>query len=631
MSGALIIAALFALMPTLISLLSLGSVQAMTAILDERLFKVDRNVITLFEEIFGAQSKLNYLGEASLKVGEMVYSLAYALVLLLFILQIVSSLLNSMQGEEAENPINILLRAVTTLVFLVVIFGAPGYFAVSWFPQTGLLHAYSNLVSRLLTPVTADFKKWAESFKALNFSLILDPAEQVVLIILSFAIFKGVIEAGIVFVERWLTFALTVLFGPVFVSFYASKRTSEVFRNWLRQILAQTLSIFISYILLIFFYNSMADLSGASVIFSNLLFRYALCIALLALYKNSEKILNSVGLTSIATTSSLKEYGRGLQAFGGLWRNTGGAVMMGFGREAARGLGKDWGHSLHSNAMRYFGENSFASRVSAPFDSARLPDFLPQSNGTKVKEGMYTVFGTDSAISRLAKGRANTMQHHADSVNAQFRKGTGAPLNMCDVSKLNSLGELTDLRTSRMGRVGTGVRSFPSENGTLSAKPFYGSVFSATRAGRGKETVPSTYAVVPGQILPAGTEISLGSFSNGAGELTYRTNEKDPVAMSNGQGYMYEICPSPLSVMQFNADSSLSSSFENYGQYRTEYEQADKRMQAEFQADGFEYAWKYDASAHVQQQMFKKEEDTSPKQKTTYSRLSDAFNINKDK
>ena len=621
--AALIAAAIYALLPTVISLLTMSAVTAMKAIIDKRLFIINGNVVDILESVFGSES---YLGRAGIDIGGVIYGVGFSIIIVSSLLAIISSFIKGMQGEASENPFNVLARAIATVFLEIIIFGVPGN---RWF-GTGFLSQFGNMMSAVIGYITPQADKLMSSVKAFNIN-IATPADQIVIVVMSFALFKSTISAGIVFVERWLSFAMTLLLGPVFVGMNASRQTSDTFKNWIMSVFSQALTIIISFAILIFYVFSMGDLSGFQFFtLGDVLFKYAFTLALLSLYKNSEKLMNALGIRTIANSDTLRDYGKGLMAMGRLWRETGGMVTMGLGREYGRKIGQEMSHNFSMAMQRRFGENSRIGQMSKSMDIKRMPDSVSNGHAARIKDGKYT---TDSVSSRslgnptgASKNEQSKIAQSAISVNKAMDSGVGTPVKMSDVSRANGLGELSHLKTGSMGYIGSAEKPVLNSKGEAVSTQINGQIFRGTWTNQGKESNPSTYAIFPDQTpLNVGTPVSIGKNTIGD-DITYRISRNDPISLQNGQAYMYELEPErPMSRAAFEANREISEKYgDSYSTYLETTRSGEENYNTRMQADGFDYVWKYTASESVSNSMFH-QENYKETQSRTYSRLEELF------
>lgn len=140
-------------------------------------------------------------------------------------------------------------------------------------------------------------------------------------IVLSFTLFTSILGAGLIIIERYLSLAITMAMGPMFVALGASDSTSSSTKEWIKTVIIQFLAILISWFGMFMFLRYYSDhvlvwFSGVKNSWANLadvktnaptLFDYAFCIALLQIVKNSEKYFNALGFRTIANKDSVGE------------------------------------------------------------------------------------------------------------------------------------------------------------------------------------------------------------------------------------------------------------------------------------------------------------------------------------
>lgn len=584
-----IIAIIYALLPTIISLLTSAATHAMLVIMDDRLFNLNGNVLTALEQTLFGDLKIET------DIAGVIYAIGMSFIFINMLLQIISSYISSLQGEPAENPIRIFIRGVVTVSLMVIIFGAPSSINSDTFLlSNGLLGYFGNLMSKMISYIDVSNINAREP---ISFSMIANPAEHIVLIVFAFALFKGTVEAGIVFVERWLSFAFNVMFGPIFVSFNASRSTQETFKNWLMSLVTQALALLVSYVIIAVYFASFSKLNGINVggdLTSSILFAYATSIALLSLYKNSEKLLNAVGLRTIANTNSLKEYSQGMRAAGGLWRATGGQISMMLGREMGRKVAENVTHGTYTSLRNRLGENNPFTRNAKFVDTKNSADTIkPNSKVSVDKNGKYS-------------SESKRFSNSAAQVNSAISKGAGAPISMKDVSNVNGLNKLSDFKTGSTAVVGTLDKEVMGADGKVSTEKISGQVFRGSKArSNGTAEAPKTYAIVPDDnMLKPGTSITVGTdkYDN---KFDYHVSNAPAIDLGEGKGYMYEISEAPLSKTEFEVNTELSNKYANdYSTYRAAYDSWNNSTIAKMEADGFDYSWKESASDSIQKSMF---------------------------
>jgi len=624
---ALIIGLVYALMPTLISLLTSAAISCMLVIMDDRLFKFSAgsNVFSILEDLFVSGNNSHLFDYIKIDLGNFIFDIGIAFIFIIMVIQIISSYLTSLEGEESESPFKIVARALVTFLIEVLIFGVPN--GAVFQRHGGLLVEFGNLMAGLLSVITDGFSDINQAWKSINLSLAIDPAQQVVLMVFSFALFKGVIEAGIVFVERWLSFAFNVLFGPIFVSFNASKKTSETFRSWIMTLVSQALTIFFSYIILMMFCSREAHLSGISLgdasnitksIFPNLLFDYAVAMALLALYKNSEKLLNAVGLRTIANGDTLRDYMKGVSSMASLWRNTGGTLVYSFTREIGKKVAGDTTHAAFLAARDKYGENSKITKAAEHIDTKKDKEYIKSDKLPQYKDGKYNVDNLEKT--RMSDNQREELNKSVTRVNEAMKSDVGKPVSMKDVSKVNGLDQLSDRKYGSTAIIGEIERpkldefgkTVRNSDGSEATETLKAQVFRGTRVSNGYEDNPHTKAIIPGdKPLEPGSFVKVDNSEMNM-PTYYRISNSMPERTANG--YMYDLNDKPLNREEFNSNPIINKKYEvedsdgkvsiDYNAYRENHRTESAALNARLDADGYASSWQYGADEKIEAQMF---------------------------
>lgn len=157
-----------------------------------------------------------------------------------------------------------------------------------------------------------------------------------VCIVISTIMIKDIIFAGIIYVERYLSFALYLLLGPVCIAFYPNSTQKEMTRAWLKGIVSQIIVILLSIFALNLFCNQLINLSSSDALGGNKIAKLVVSIALLELVKNSEQLVNMLGLSTIPSGDTARMFLGGVAAAGvaiskasKLRKNTGDIIRKG--------------------------------------------------------------------------------------------------------------------------------------------------------------------------------------------------------------------------------------------------------------------------------------------------------------
>lgn len=229
-----------------------------------------------------------------------------------------------------------------------------------------LMSAFGSAMSSILDLVfgsinISDYKlsglgKWQAS---------LDVPRLIVLVILQISLFKSVIQMAIVFIERYLSFAFYILMGPLAVACNATTKTKSTYHDWLMGILSQFLTIFVSLAALRMYlscwntwagtnpFNDPLKAAGEAVtgivqINASVIIHYCVCLALVGLVTNSEKIVNALGFKTIMNGDTARSWGASAMMFGRYFGMTAGRAL----RNGASLVGNNMLHSAAISSTR---------------------------------------------------------------------------------------------------------------------------------------------------------------------------------------------------------------------------------------------------------------------------------------
>ena len=548
---ALVFGVLYALLTFFVSIFNAAAVHGMLVIMNTDLLKMSEkgNVLKVLDDVF---AKSNLITEGiNVDISSIIMTIAYTLILLITVLEVINSMVSSVQGEVADSPWKILFRGIFTVLIEFLIFGNPIKTDNSTlFATGGLLTVSGNAMAKILAPFGENIDKVSATLKSLNLSPTLSPVETIVLLVLSFALFKGVIEAGVIFVERWLSFAMSVLFGPIAVAMNTSSRTSQTFSNWMNSILSQIMAIFISLIIMNFFISSTWTQSDAALINSAALFKYALSLALLALFKNSEKILNSYGIKTIANRDTVKDLAAGTR------------TLTGIGLSAV----KSFTNGSISNNLKNFEKLRKADpddfRVFNPFHNY-------QSSGRK--QGSYGLSDSINApFTHSVNPNAFTKTSDPEAVTRinKAMDGTGGTaVSMVDVMKAFGNSGIVNKINDRYSNISPVGKTFV-------AGDRQGVIFSADN----ENGVRTMLALTIGDKISHDQKLTtLDSVNTPA---SYRANDARSIRVSTGDttSFIQELSPiSAVSESEYNSDQFLK---ESYGSYSNYVENTNNNLQA---------------------------------------------------
>lgn len=380
----LVQALLVLLIPSIASWLMEASANVATSFISEDLttFSADGNLLKSFETV------LNGSGfSIGVNLPQIILAISFVLIILFTLFSVINSMISALEGESAESPIKVLLRALITVVMEVAIFGLPSlHTASNWFVVGGgggLLSALGQIASKILALISPTAFKMDASFGAGLTGLGI--ANAIVYVILCLSVFTGVISASIVFIERYLTFGLYILIGPLAVATNTSKSTERTFHDWLTGLLSNFISLFISILGFRLFLNSLKSVLEVKelTISSETLFKFAVSIALMSLITNSEKIANAFGFRTIANGDTARSIAAGTRLASRAFMMTGGKAIAG----GINHINNRATQSRAINATKAFGPNSAISKGMNYLNNAR--------NGSVPLNSKYNMAGTN--------------------------------------------------------------------------------------------------------------------------------------------------------------------------------------------------------------------------------------------
>ena len=314
LQGTVIVLALYALLETVISLLFSAALWISSAIMDASVtvFSAGQNIIQTFVNFLLSAGEGDLAG--SFPIGNIVDGIAYGLLGLLLITSVVKSFSGQLTGEDASNPWQVVLDVIIAVFLKNLIFGTS--FFVNF---GGLLGTVGEWFGTILSQFAGeiDINAWEGTMVAFS----ANPVAYIGLLILTAALLGSVIGAAISYIERILSFALTVLLGPIAVTLYACKDTRDTAKAWILSIFTQFIALFMNLFLWALFLKQLASLQTVTLDFTGsevaaLIFRLSISIAILSLIKNCEKILNTFNLRTMNNAGSVGSIAGGVATLG---------------------------------------------------------------------------------------------------------------------------------------------------------------------------------------------------------------------------------------------------------------------------------------------------------------------------
>jgi len=379
---------LYAAMQTIITLLFSGALWISQKILDSSItiFSEGDNIIQNFINILPFPETLNISG--------IIFGIADALLILIFAVTMIKSYSSAFTGDSSPNALQIVFRCTITLLLSKLIFGS------SLLGFNGLLGYVGEWFGTILANVSPSIS--SEVLSGVSFGVDLDVATYIGQLVLAAGLMASVIGAAISYLERILSFAVSVIFGPIFITLNASSETSETCKNWIFSLFTQFGAILLSLVMWSLFMNKVNSLPRIITDSGTYIFDLAVCIVLLNLMKNSEKIFNSFGLRTLPNMDSARSV---LAGFGAL-----GAGLM-LTRTASTFIGRGHSSFAASGSVRDTGRNTL-------FENGNLSN--ADSNNVGGKAWAYSKSLNPLIGDRSTRGLSVKQNNAIDKINSSM-------------------------------------------------------------------------------------------------------------------------------------------------------------------------------------------------------------------
>ena len=308
MTGIIIsIVVILGVLEVLMDLMFNGSMWIAGAILSKSITNITpgQNIIKSFIDLLpfsvdGFVDKLFF--KEVLNVESIINGVSYGIYALIIVIAITKSITSPITGEKHENPIRIIINATLTIVLTKILFGS------ALFNWDGLLAIVGSWMGTVLSSVSGSFNEATLGHHSLSiFSG--NPASIIGELLLLASLTSMVIGAAITYIERILSFAISIIIGPIALAMGAYDGTRDISKQWLLSIFSQFMAIFVSLLMWGLFLNQCISMSGINIGPENVkehIFRMAVAVAILALVKNSEKIFNTWGLRTMPNSESAR-------------------------------------------------------------------------------------------------------------------------------------------------------------------------------------------------------------------------------------------------------------------------------------------------------------------------------------
>lgn len=423
MITAIVSAVLIFFIQTIINCCLKGSVEIGKLVLNE--------VTNIFTSDDPFTSIMNLIpSKADLKISSIVFAFAFAIVMLLLFLEIYRSLIATVTGQQADNPIWVFVRAICVIFFILIFYGNTSSLIKN---NIGILPMISKVFIQplnVIIPKIDDLNKAAE-FAGFQFtSGSANITAFVGMIIISGGILGATISGALSVLERAVTLAMYIILGPICLAFYASKATAQAALEWMKGLIIQFLTLDFSLILwgasmaqLIKFFdvlNTDSILDALENVVDGSIFNEAIpigaiCIILLSITGNMEEIFGSLGFHMMSGLDSARLVGNGFRTATSTFHTVQTAARdMKIGGAVGASFAK-LGDKLGSEKLYNFGASMMQSAKMAPIESTNV-GFGKKSMG----DGSTYHLGQSPSL--------QTANNLASNAKTAFNKAKGAPI-----------------------------------------------------------------------------------------------------------------------------------------------------------------------------------------------------------
>lgn len=387
--------------------------------------------------------------KTDLKISSIVFAFAFAIVMLLLFLEIYRSLIGTVTGQQADNPVMPFVRAICVIIFILIFYGNTSSLIKN---NIGILPQLSKIFIKpldVIIPKIDELNKAAE-FAGFQFtSGSANITAFVGMIIISGGILGATISGALSVLERAVTLAMYIILGPICLAFYTSKATAQAAIEWMKGLIIQFLTLDFSLILwgasmaqLVKFFEALNTDSLIKAlenvvdgsIFNEAIPIGAVCIILLSITGNMEEIFGSLGFHMMSGLDSARLVGNGFRTATSTFHTVQTAARdMKVGGAIGKAVATA-GDKLGSEKLFNFGNSMMQSAKMTPIDSMNV-GFGKKQMG----DGSTYHCGQSPSL--------QTANNLAANARTAFNKAKGAPI-------YGSAGEISN---SQFGNVASAL------------------------------------------------------------------------------------------------------------------------------------------------------------------------------
>lgn len=205
-------------------------------------------------------------------------------------------------GKDTPSPYAFISRCALTAVLILAY-----PYIISYVIQ--LLNAIKDMPLFDLSNIKASFADGIQEMKSFNIGVEgNDIIDMLVGIILCVTLLKEMLYATMIYVERYLSFCLFILLGPICIAFYPNEDQKGLLKSWLTGLVTQMMVILLSIFALFLFTQQMSKLGTSGAIGKTEIAQFVCALGVLELVKNSEQLINMLGLKTIPSGDSARMF-----------------------------------------------------------------------------------------------------------------------------------------------------------------------------------------------------------------------------------------------------------------------------------------------------------------------------------
>lgn len=199
-----------------------------------------KNPLKAMSDLF----RLSWAGE-TLDLYNIIMALAFGIAIACFLLEVIRMLVSTSNGGKEENPLSLVLRTLFCFVAMVLLYGGLGGVSIKT-GSGGILNTFFKI---LFAPIGVIYKlcdKIDFGVADLSINTSIDLTSVAGIMIVSGGILAGVLAGAMSIVERFVTIAIQVMCGPIFIAFGVNKEASKNSIDWFKSLVVQSLSLTLS-------------------------------------------------------------------------------------------------------------------------------------------------------------------------------------------------------------------------------------------------------------------------------------------------------------------------------------------------------------------------------------------------